>query len=263
MIVILSVGRGRKDDLSSRRKKSTIVLSSWTSHHVSHWGLWKVPVTPLHMQPMLRIMVSDVVKWLTKWSPAHLSFATQYTIHLNYLRSGKHTLCGILCSCESSRNPHCIMWAGKCEVNAHFSSVTWQVSHCHMLDIRQPLLSVKWENDTGHTSLVPQVPGTTLQIVRDASPADLDPGTEQTRTTAGGIITSSPTFPGMSLAYLTVSLHLGFNKACHEVFELVWGQPLCQSDGMCSEPAVRFIHYRWKKELKCLHIYPFNTNVDG
>lgn len=36
-------------------------------------------------------MVSDVVKWLTKWSAAHLSFATQFTIHLNYVRSGKHT----------------------------------------------------------------------------------------------------------------------------------------------------------------------------
>ena len=35
-----------------------------------------------------------MVKWLTKWSPAHLSFAMQHTIHSNYSRSGKHTLCG-------------------------------------------------------------------------------------------------------------------------------------------------------------------------
>lgn len=62
-------------------------------------------------------MVSDVVKWLTKWSPAHLSFAMQCTIHLNYLRSGKHTLCGMRRSRESSQKPLCIMWAGKCEVH--------------------------------------------------------------------------------------------------------------------------------------------------
>lgn len=57
-------------------------------------------------------MVSDVVKWLTKWSPAHLSFSMQCTIHLNYLRSGKHTLYGIQHSCESFQKSslHYVSW---------------------------------------------------------------------------------------------------------------------------------------------------------
>lgn len=66
-------------------------------------------------------MVSDVVKWLTKWSPAHLSFAMHCTIHLNYLRSGKHTLCGIQRSCEKlKKQPQCIMCeARRCSVIFH------------------------------------------------------------------------------------------------------------------------------------------------
>lgn len=67
-----------------------------------------------------------------------------------------------------------------------------------------------------------------LKNGRDASPANLYPGTKLTQTAADGIITSFPTFPGMScLANLTVSLYLGFNKPHHEVFELVQGQLLC------------------------------------
>lgn len=51
---------------------------------------WKVPVTGQHMQPLLRIIVNDMVKWFTKWSPAQLSFGMLCAIHLNYLRSSKH-----------------------------------------------------------------------------------------------------------------------------------------------------------------------------
>lgn len=61
-----------------------------------------------------------------------------------------------------------------------------------------------------------------MQNVRHANPANLYPGTELTQTAAGGVITSFPTFPGMScLANLTVSLYLGLDEAPHEVFELV------------------------------------------
>lgn len=76
-------------------------------------------------------MVSDVVKWLTKWSPAHLSFAMQCTIHLNYLRSGKHTLCGIQRSCESSEK--------KKVQEFHFLPITrrdFKLSHVHILFLR-------------------------------------------------------------------------------------------------------------------------------
>ncbi|KAG8006206.1 hypothetical protein GBF38_005407 [Nibea albiflora] len=58
------------------------------------------------------------------------------------------------------------------------------------------------------------------QNVRDANPANLYPGNELTQTAADGIITSFPTFPGMScLANLAVGLCLGSDKARHEVFE--------------------------------------------
>ena len=88
-----------------------------------------------------------------------------------------------------------------------------------------------------------------MQSVRDANPANLYPGTELTQTAADGIITSFPTFPGMScLANLIASLYLGLAEARHEVFELVQGQLLCHQreykGSVKSNPAVRFIHYR-------------------
>lgn len=68
-----------------------------------------------------------------------------------------------------------------------------------------------------------------MQKVRHANPANLYPGTELTQTAAGSVITSFPTFPGMScLANLTVSLYLGLDEARHEVFELVRARHLCR-----------------------------------
>lgn len=52
----------------------------------------------------------------------------------------------------------------------------------------------------------------------DANPANFYPGTELTQTAADGIITSFPTFPGMSrLANLAVRLFTGLDDARHEV----------------------------------------------
>lgn len=117
--------------------------------------------------------------------------------------------------------------------------------------IRQPFLNANFNTGSviGCTSLVPRVLCIAVQNVRDASPANLYPGTELTQTAADGIITSFPTFPGTScLANLTVSLYLGLDKARHEVFERVRGQLLCHQReykrSVESDPAVRFIHSR-------------------
>lgn len=62
-------------------------------------------------------------------------------------------------------------------------------------------------SDTDGTLLVLRVPGVSVQNVRNANPANLFLGSELTQTAAGGIITSFPTFSGMScLANLSVTL---------------------------------------------------------
>lgn len=252
-------------------------------------------------------MVSDAVKWLTKWSAAHLSFAMQFTIHLSYLRSGKHTLCGIQGSCEYSKEkPQChYVWGTKsvilyllhreisnCQEQILFLRNSWKINGlcgagrprgsfqpkhkdawhgsscisssqqinthrakpnpkqvgcqaiiscasdlwrqatptrvcleqcitlcCHY--IRKPSLNANLNTEevtlvTHH--LFHRYLASFVWNGRDANPANFHPGTELTQTAADGIITSFPTFPGMScLANLTVTLCPGLDEAHHEV----------------------------------------------
>lgn len=119
----------------------------------------------------------------------------------------------------------------------------------HALVSSVAYIEQKLLNDISRASLFPWVPGMSVLNVRDANTASLYPGTELAQTAADGIITSFPTFPGMScLANLTASLYLGLAEAHHEVFELVQGQLLCHQreykGSVSSDPAVRVIHYR-------------------
>lgn len=98
-------------------------------------------------------------------------------------------------------------------------SVTWR----HMRELFGNTKLKHLRGGMGST-LVPSAPGIGGQNVRDANPASVSPGTELTQTAAAGIITSFPTFPGMScLANLTVCSDLGLEKTCHEAVEPVRG----------------------------------------